>query len=73
MRFAPDEPLFNVRASDDRFHRIQVQAENRARANGFDPIEAGRKAMALLRVVGDEEANSETILQVVAGPFKRAA
>lgn len=72
MRFAPDQPLFNARRSDDPFHRIQVLAEKRATANGFDPVKAGRAAMALLGVLKDE-ANSETILQVVAGPFRRAA
>jgi hypothetical protein len=67
---------FNPRRSDDPFHRIQLQAEDRARRNGADEpaaARAGRKAMILRRAILDLklEPDSELILRTVAGDYRR--
>jgi hypothetical protein len=74
----PEVPAvpWNPRRSDDPFHRIQQQAENRARALGATEEQAakvGRKAMILRRGLLDLklEPDSELILRTVAGDFRR--
>jgi hypothetical protein len=69
-----DQPLFNPRFSDDPLHRIQLQAEARARRNGHaDPAQAGRDAVELRRsvVAKDHEPSVETILTVCCGAYTR--
>lgn len=61
---------FNPRRSDDIYHRLQSYAEARARRNGRDAEKAGRKAMALYRLIlatGEPEPNIERIVSTVAG------
>ena len=67
---------FNPRRTDDPFHRLQVQAENRARRLGAteeEAAKAGRKAMILRRALLDLklEPNAEHILSAVAGEWRR--
>lgn len=64
---------WHPRRSDDPFHRIQTQAEARARRNGRDEHKSGRDAMALLKLVRELgiEPNNEHILQTVAGEYVR--
>lgn len=71
MRFAPDEPLFNTRISDDPLHRAQVLAEKRAIRNGRDPIAAGRTAMCILKM--EPDASLEIVICAAAGEYRRAA
>lgn len=63
--------MFTERPSDDPYHRLQILAENRARRNQREPEAAGRAAMAMLKMVGIDKANIETILRTVAGDFVR--
>ena len=67
---------WHPRRSDDSFHRLQVQAENRARRLGAteeEAAKAGRKAMILRRALLDLklEPNAEHILSAVAGEIRR--
>lgn len=64
---------FNPRRTDDPAFRIQMQAENRAEKNGLDPKVAGRKAMALrkLMISIGIEPDSERILRVTCGEYQR--
>jgi len=67
---------WNPRRSDDPFHRIQMQAEKRAKSNGASDADAercGRAAMALFKMLkeSEQEPNTEHILSSVAGDFRR--
>lgn len=76
---------FNPRRSDDPMHRIQMQAENRARRLGCteeQAVKVGRRAMALWKMMDAaippagpmqtrDRPNSERILRVVVGDFRR--
>ena len=64
--------MFAPRLSDDIYHRIQVLAESRAARNGLDAPTAGRKAVALVKLLKGTDPdllslNMEHVLQTVAG------
>ena len=49
---------FAPRISDDIYHRIQVLAESRATRNGLDAPTAGRKAVALVKLLKGTDPDS---------------